>query len=404
MLVTDNHEVIYKKSKITVKDLALDKTIRESNFPMTGFSDTILNIEDNWIRLLTWVIMDGTIVHDKKYSTKKRVQFHISKERKIITIKQLLSDMNIPFSFRLGKKQENKLQDVYINIYSIYAREICYRLNNQKKIPFDWTLFSNKQFFIFLSTLSDTDGHKRKEMVNSTSIVWSTISENDRDIVSIMCLKNNFIFKFVNKVSHGYANGKIQFSCSINENVLTRDDFVSIKDIQYNDFVYCFTMPRGTLITRRGGKIAFAGNCLQYMKGIEVYEKYSGFQNYGYLDIQEALEENMDLLQPVYQSDDYLISHAGISKTFLKSLHTDNPLDINQKFKENRMCLAFNGDNCYGDDVTQGCLWIRPNSLLKDALDDYKQIVGHTRKDVITTVDNITFIDCLDSKVEAFIF
>jgi len=140
-----------------------------------------------------------------------------------------------------------------------------------------------------------------------------------------------------------------------------------------------------------------------YLKGIN--EQYSGYQFYTHFDIQEALEENIDLLKPVYQNGNYLISHAGITKTFLYSvLKLENPLDINACFEENRNCLKFNGYNQYGDDVTQGCTWVRPTSLLNDCLDNYKQIVGHTRFDEITTIDNVTFIDCLSSIDKIYCF
>jgi len=142
-----------------------------------------------------------------------------------------------------------------------------------------------------------------------------------------------------------------------------------------------------------------------YLKGISPYTHYSGFQRFYKVDIQEALENNMDLIKPVHQNGNYLISHAGITKTFLHNvLKLENPLDINTRFEENRTCLEFNGYNQYGDDITQGCIWVRPTSLLNDCLDNYKQIVGHTHFNDITTIDNITFIDCLDSIDKVFYF
>lgn len=140
-----------------------------------------------------------------------------------------------------------------------------------------------------------------------------------------------------------------------------------------------------------------------YLKGVN--EQYSGYQFYTAMDIQEALEENINLIKPVYQNGNYLISHAGITKTFLYSvLKLKNPLDINTCFEENRTCLGFNGYNQYGDDITQGCTWVRPTSLLNDCLDNYKQIVGHTHFEKITTIDNITFTDCLDTVDEIYCF
>ena len=142
----------------------------------------------------------------------------------------------------------------------------------------------------------------------------------------------------------------------------------------------------------------------QYLRGLDRSEHYSGFQAYGRFDIQEALEGNIDLLKIVYQSEDYLISHAGISKTFLKSLCLENPLDINARFIEYRMSLAFCGYNRYGDDVTQGPLWIRPASLSKDKLDGYKQIVGHTKVLDIAISEDLVLVDCLDTIVKSYKF
>lgn len=140
-----------------------------------------------------------------------------------------------------------------------------------------------------------------------------------------------------------------------------------------------------------------------YLKGIK--ERYSGFQFYTNFDIQEVLEENIDLLKPVYQNDDYIISHAGISKTFLYNvLKLENPLDINKKFEEDRLILRFNGYDPYGDDTTQSCIWIRPDSLMKDRLDNYKQIVGHTAVNDIQTLNDITFVDVLDAVHKCFEF
>lgn len=140
-----------------------------------------------------------------------------------------------------------------------------------------------------------------------------------------------------------------------------------------------------------------------YLRGVN--EQYTGYQFYTAIDIQETLEENINLIKPVYQKGNYLISHAGITKTFLyRVLKLENPLDINTCFEENRNCLKFNGYEQYGDDITQGCTWVRPTSLLNDCLDNYKQIVGHTHFEKITTIDNITFTDCLDTVDEIYCF
>ena len=144
---------------------------------------------------------------------------------------------------------------------------------------------------------------------------------------------------------------------------------------------------------------------LHYLRGIPKHEQYSGFQWYSRFDIQEALEENINFLNVVCVYNDTLISHAGVSRTFL--LENNITLEtLNDKFKENRNILTFN-NSCYdpyGDDPISSPVWIRPKSLLKDCVDGYKQIVGHTKVLEIETRENITFIDCLDSVVKSYKF
>jgi hypothetical protein len=117
-------------------------------------------------------------------------------------------------------------------------------------------------------------------------------------------------------------------------------------------------------------------------------QRYSGFQEEHYFFINKILEENMDLLKVVYLTPDkYLISHAGVSGTFMKKMKKIGVTDIegiNGAFKKDRNILTFDGYNIYGDDVSQSPIWIRPRSLTSDPVAGYKQIVGHTQLQAIT--------------------
>jgi hypothetical protein len=107
-------------------------------------------------------------------------------------------------------------------------------------------------------------------------------------------------------------------------------------------------------------------------------EIYSGFEEDYADDIHKALVGNRESLGIVYKSGNVLISHAGISKTFLDLYGIADPMDINRRFREDPRILAFCGSDPSGNDITQGPLWIRPMSLISDALPCYSQIVGHT--------------------------
>lgn len=130
--------------------------------------------------------------------------------------------------------------------------------------------------------------------------------------------------------------------------------------------------------------------------------RYSGYQHNHSVDIREAVKKHLDEFQICYQFEDILVSHAGITKTFLKEKKTtvDN---LNNDFKLRPEIFNFCGFNMYGDDITQGPLWVRPKSLLIDKVAGYEQVVGHTRYTNIETGDGVTFIDCLDTQPKCLV-
>jgi hypothetical protein len=137
-------------------------------------------------------------------------------------------------------------------------------------------------------------------------------------------------------------------------------------------------------------KLCIGNHDYHYMRGV-LNERYSGYQDRHHSMIGEILEANMDLLKVLYITDDnFILSHAGLSKTFMKRMKRFDvkvPEDLNGAFLRDRNLFNFDGINNYGDDVTQGPLWIRPNSLYRDAIAGYSQIVGHTELEAIREIE-----------------
>lgn len=143
----------------------------------------------------------------------------------------------------------------------------------------------------------------------------------------------------------------------------------------------------------------------------------SGNQHCFENEINELITKNLDIIDLAFECDGWVCSHAGFSSTWvkfiLKAFHhmldkwSDDEKtntswlvwdekEFNIKFlneqwhklshirgEENfwesfdKLLDWYGLFNGSGDEITQGPLWIRPNSLLKDAY--YKnQIVGHT--------------------------
>jgi len=133
--------------------------------------------------------------------------------------------------------------------------------------------------------------------------------------------------------------------------------------------------------------LLFGNHDHHYLKNI--HENYSGYQAEHAHDIgeviQEALSEN--LLQMCYIHENFFFSHAGVTKTWceLYGINTNKEnieQSINDQFKFKPHSFNFIMGNNFsqtGDDICQSPIWVRPISLMKDMVDGYIFVVGHTQ-------------------------
>ena len=114
-------------------------------------------------------------------------------------------------------------------------------------------------------------------------------------------------------------------------------------------------------------------------------ERYSGYSNGtcrgAHKILTDAVEK--DLIQVLYIQDNIIFSHAGVSEYWLKEVAClDSPekvtFDLMMQYPYPLSFNTFEGYNSYGESISQSPIWIRPNSLIKDKLDGFDQIVGHT--------------------------
>lgn len=259
--VTPNHDVVVNHEKVKAKDL-LDWELEERQFTLTGHQNGLYSgFSEEDIRLLTWVVMDGTIVNNAKYvprSTKIRIQFKLSYRHKIKRLKSLLRKQGIGFTYKKATKSGgNKLQPYLIRIYGDEARRIYKLLNGVKVLPSEFRNFNSRELSVFLEELLNTDGG-----MSFGRICWTSIEKKNIDAIYEACIKNNIVCRYrtSNAKKSGFKNGKKQYSMLINQGRYTLSK-IKVKKIKYNDLAYCFTMPKGTLITRLRGRVAFTGNC-----------------------------------------------------------------------------------------------------------------------------------------------
>lgn len=164
------------------------------------------------IRLLVWVVSDGTMVDGRKYdgpkSPKRRIQFKLSRPEKINRLKSLLRAMDIPFTFKTATRSGvNRLQPYYIRIYGDWGRRIFDTLLGVKEYP-DWFLgLSAHQCLIVLDTLTHTDGGWLWRKIR-----WTTTNPRDAANISELCKRHGIVVEIrIREKASGFANGKIQY-------------------------------------------------------------------------------------------------------------------------------------------------------------------------------------------------
>lgn len=143
-------------------------------------------------------------------------------------------------------------------------------------------------------------------------------------------------------------------------------------------------------------------------------EKCSGFQDAPSGIYKEIVDEAIkdELLQVAYSYQDILFTHAGVSKTWAKNSKIKArwaeglAQELNNALYKKAEIFRFNmGVNLsgYGDDVTQGPVWIRPTSLLSDKPEGVRQVVGHTHQNELRIEDGVAFIDVFDKSSSDFL-
>lgn len=129
----------------------------------------------------------------------------------------------------------------------------------------------------------------------------------------------------------------------------------------------------------------------------EITEHYSGYQKHAALRNNILLENAIQdgLMQMAFEADGFLFTHAGVTKNWCHNngINVEHPAEgINELFGMKRSAFCFTGMNPYGDDITQTPIWVRPESLMQDAIENFTQVVGHTQMPKLIVEERLPFI------------
>ena len=268
-IVSLDHAVVVDNRKVEAQTL-LNQSIMAKQIPTCGqldlqALDKCINISDDMIRLIVWLICSGTLVDDStnecKFEQRNKkccIQFKLFEQKKINALTDLLNQLNINFS--LSPATDNKgniLQSYYIQFYSDSAEILWNLVGKVKQFPNWFKYLNNNQFKVFLDTLCIITNDY---VDSSRQVQWSSVNKYNVDLVQEICIYNNYQSYFCIPDKSDNSKTSNIYCMTIDLNNTNNHQKVQVKKIDYNDYMYCFTMPYGTLITRINGKVAFTGN------------------------------------------------------------------------------------------------------------------------------------------------
>lgn len=153
---------------------------------------------------------------------------------------------------------------------------------------------------------------------------------------------------------------------------------------------------------KRGKVVLLIGNHdFHYMECAQ--EQYSGYNKEFAPLFSKLLADASDLLTMCHIQGGHMFTHAGVSTKWLEDNNCTVD-DINNLYKTKPEAFRFyRGDKSgYGDNWHQSPIWVRPESLVPNAVQDYIQVVGHTHQEYVSYYEGseptrLVMIDCLDN-------
>jgi ribonucleotide reductase beta subunit family protein with ferritin-like domain len=259
--VTPNHDLvlIHPKTKKAQKKKSMEgKWGRNYLYPIAGIGDGKQDTLSAYEKLLIAVQADGTLrgLCPQSNKTWKTCDINLKKERKIKRLESLLKQSKIEFSKRITEDG-----------FTLFT--FC--LQNQTDINLV------KSFECF--NLSDFSVEKAKEFIEelifwdgSANRLWYNTNKQAVDFVQAIAVLGNISAQvsmnrtkeesLKNKLPQGTTpkTAKDCFVISFSDQV--NRTYPHRVEVDYNDKVYCVSVPTQNIISRRNNKVAITGNTI----------------------------------------------------------------------------------------------------------------------------------------------
>lgn len=260
MLLTPDHRLIYLNEKKNLKEKnAIDFNPHAFNYiPLAGKLISNNKKLTDFERLLIALQADGTI-HDKKIrngliSGCHTIGFSLKKKRKIDRLTSILNRLGFEYKISFAK---------------------CGKTAFRVKVPITYTLTKNFKDWItdyselciewcneFIEEMVNWDGSIRSD--TGEYYYSSTVKDNTEVVQTIANLCGYKTHRFIQN-DNRKETYKTVHRLSILKNKNTQSGQSLIKStVDYNDNVYCVSVPTGMFLARRNDTIFITGNCHLY--------------------------------------------------------------------------------------------------------------------------------------------
>ena len=275
-VVTPNHRIIYKQKHRKSGELSLREKLSKDYYPgdeNTIVSGILINNGKTKLtpleKLLIAIQADGSINYVSEVSKFIKIEFHLTKERKINRLLNILKDVGIEYSDYSSRNTDRTDKRFLIRIPFemldfLKGFESC-----AKKIKsFDsWVDLSDKTSDWcreFIEELVEWDGYKSPPVDGIIKYIYYSSTESiNADIVQLVAANCGVRIKrtlSIDDRKETYKdNHRINMmKVSLANNQCTRK--VINKHIDPVDF-YCVTVPSGMFYVRYNNKVSVTGNC-----------------------------------------------------------------------------------------------------------------------------------------------
>ena len=255
LLVTKNHNMVYKQEKKTIKDGKYLREVKDKWYTKTaeecslhrdvkylnsGYSKNgnSLTMEE---RLLIAHQADGS----KVKNCNNAIRFRFSKVRKYERIKWILDELGLDYSDNFYEK--DKTYNIYVNVGEVLPKTLSWVSIEGK---------SQQWCEEFLKEISFWDG----SIVNDkNSFTYSSILKYNSDIVQQVASVSGYKSSLVSR------DREKEYRTDLHTIYISKGNYFGVEklnkqEVYYEGKVYCVEVPTHRLIVRRGGKTVVCGN------------------------------------------------------------------------------------------------------------------------------------------------